>query len=124
MHFALPPRKTSHPPPYARKTNSNALAQRRRRLFQVVGCIIFAVIIFYITLSLLLSSSTQHIDNGPSAIEGRQEVVLVTVLDNATMSEEYVRMIKANRDHYAALHGTYLRSGRQGGPIKDPSTDL
>lgn len=106
MHFALPPRKTSHPPPYARKTTSNALAQRRRRLLQVVGCIVLAIITFYITLSHLLGSSTQHIDNGPSAIEGRQDVVLVTVLDNETMSEEYVRMIKANRDHYAARHGT------------------
>lgn len=108
MHFALPPRKTSHPPPYARKTSSNALAQRRRKLLQVVGCTVLAIITFFITLSHLLSSGTRQTDDGPSAIEGRQDVVLVTVLDNATMSEEYVRMIKANRDHYAALHGTQL----------------
>lgn len=46
----------------------------------------------------------------PSAVRipsGTPEVVIVTVLEDG-MQNEYVDMIKDNRDTYARLHGTTL----------------
>lgn len=105
MHFALPPRKTSHPPPYARNTTSNALVQRRRRQLQVVGYAILALLTLYLVLRYILLPDADHAGTGPSGIDGPQDIVLVTVFDDKVMSEEYIRMVKTNRNHYAAQHG-------------------
>lgn len=96
MHFALPPRKTSHPPPYARPYRSSTI---RRRQLQKGAILASAAILIIYLLTRLLSSSPGR----PPA--GVPEVVIVTVLDRARMSEAYIDKIMENRDDYAARHG-------------------
>ena len=106
MHFALPPRKTSQPPPYVRNSNLTAAAQRRRKQIQLLAYVVLGSLTLFLLVRFFLSfSSSDEHDNGPSSIEGPQDIVIVTVFDNATMSEDYMQMIRANRDHYAARFG-------------------
>jgi len=101
MHFALPPRKSSFPPPYARASARNSL-ERRRRQVQYIGCLVFGILTLYLLFSLFSSRDTpaQH---GP--ISEDSTVALVTVLDESSMSDEYMSMIRKNRDDYASRHG-------------------
>lgn len=109
MHFALPPRKTSHPPPYVRSSNLTAAAQRRRKQVQLLAYIVLGLLTLLLVARLYLSwdSAGSH-DNGMNSIEGPQDIVIVTVFDNATMSEDYMRIVQANRNDYAARHGISL----------------
>ncbi len=106
MHFALPPRKTSHPPPYVRNSNLTAAAQRRRKLIQLLAYAVLSLLTLYLVYEFV---SAFRVGNGreddATAIEGPQDVVIVTVFDNATMSEDYMRIVRANRVDYAARHG-------------------
>ncbi|EXJ95046.1 hypothetical protein A1O1_00164 [Capronia coronata CBS 617.96] len=106
MHFALPPRKTSQPPPYARGNTSVSATYRRRKQLQIVSYAVLGLLTLYLCFRLVLfaTSAGSH-EDGPSAIEGHQDVVLVTVFDNDAMSEDYIKIVKANRDDYAARHG-------------------
>lgn len=104
MHFALPPRKTSHPPPYARNT-SNTHIHRRRRQLQLGGYSVLALLTLYLVLRYILLADSDHARTGPSGIDGRQDIVIVTVLEDGLMSENYIHMVKKNREHYAAQHG-------------------
>ena len=106
MHFALPPRKASHPLPYARKPPPPPNAQRNRRQLQILGYVTLSVLTFLLVLKYFWSSG-RNVEDGPSEIEGRQDIVIVTVFNNDTMSDEYMRMIRSNRDHYASRHGRY-----------------
>jgi mannan polymerase II complex MNN11 subunit len=105
MHFALPPRKTSQPPLYARSATLNAASQRRRRL-RSIGYAAMTLVGLYALLQIILLCCSRG--DGTEHIEGPQDVVIVTVLNNDSMGEDYIRMIKANRDHYAARHGNLL----------------
>lgn len=107
MHFALPPRKPSHPLPYARKPTPTANAQRRRRQLQILGYVTLGALTLLLVLKYIWSSGLNGVEDGPSEIEGRQDIVIVTVFNNDTMGDEYVRMIRSNRDHYAARHGRH-----------------
>ncbi|ETI27840.1 hypothetical protein G647_00289 [Cladophialophora carrionii CBS 160.54] len=106
MHFALPPRKTSHPPPYVRNSNLAAAAQRRRKQIQLLAYVVLGVLTVYLILKAFLSfrAADAH-DTGASSIDGPQDIVIVTVFDHATMSEEYMGIVRLNRDDYAARHG-------------------
>ena len=102
MHFALPPRKTSQPPPYARaaiRPHANA----RRRQLQVLGYTVLGILTLYLFYSYFTSSSSAAVHDGE--IEPNPDIVMVTVFDEKTMSKDYIRMIKANREDYAARHG-------------------
>lgn len=101
MHFALPPRKTSFPPPYARVSAKNA-SEHRRRQTQYLAYLVLGILTIYLLFSAFGPSTTpgQH---GP--IDKESSVVIVTVLDEARMSNEYISMIKTNRDDYAKRHG-------------------
>ena len=103
MHFALPPRKTSFPPPYARVSAKNS-SERRRRQVQYLGYLVFGVLTLYLIVSFFTSGNTptQH---GPIAEDA--SVLLVTVLDEDSMTEEYISIIKTNRDDYARRHGAW-----------------
>ena len=105
MHFALPPRKTSHPPPYVRNSNLTAAAQRRRKQIQLLAYFVLGLLTLYLAVKFIFSFNPvdQH-DNGAGQIEGPQDIVIVTVFDNATMSEDYMRIVRANRDDFAARH--------------------
>lgn len=100
MQFAYPPRKTSHPPPYAiRNSRSLSFTQRRQLQFAaVITCIAFLLILL---LSRAFSSSEERIPPGTS------QVVIVTLLDEENLSAGYMEKIKKNRKDYAARHGTH-----------------
>jgi mannan polymerase II complex MNN11 subunit len=106
MHFALPPRKGAASPPYARAA-ARISATRRTKRFQLAGyCLLGSLTIWLVLRYTLLggSSSLSLLDDNVET-----NIVIVTVLDDdaETMSPEYVRKIKANRDDYASRHGTY-----------------
>ena len=107
MHFALPPRKTSHPPPYVRNSNLTVAAQRRRKQIQLLAYLVLGLLTLYLVYEFLLPFTVRHgHENDAGAIEGPQDVVIVTVFDNATMGEDYMKIVRANRVDYAARHGT------------------
>ena len=96
MHFALPPRKTSIPPPYAR--NSRAPSALRRQWLKVAALIGTALLAFLFLARWFLSRSEDAIS------AGTPELVVVTVID-PTLGKEYVDKIKQNRQFYADRHG-------------------
>ncbi|KAL9098991.1 MAG: hypothetical protein Q9163_005446 [Psora crenata] len=96
MHFAMPPRKTSQPPPYARVSRSSPV---RRKQLQFGGMVLCGLLfLIYIATSLFSSQSEQ-------VPAGTPEVVVVTVLDDETMSEHYRQRIVENRNFYAQNQG-------------------
>ena len=99
MHFALPPRPSVHPPPYARSSRSS-IASLRQKPFQVTAIVAFAFFIFYLFLSLVVSG-----DGEEPIPAGAPKVVIVTVFDEASMGKEYISKIKQNREDYAGRHG-------------------
>jgi mannan polymerase II complex MNN11 subunit len=106
MHFALPPRKTSHPPPYVRNSTLTAAAQRRRKQFQLLAYTVLGLLTLYLVVEVCLSfSATDDAGYGATDIQGAQDIVIVTVFDTTSMSEDYMRIVRANRDDYAARHG-------------------
>ncbi|KAL1969517.1 hypothetical protein VTN77DRAFT_8955 [Rasamsonia byssochlamydoides] len=101
MQFALPPRKSSHAPPYAPR--SSRFSFQRRRQLKTVALVGFVFVSFLFLLSRIFSSSS-----GPAAAaipSGTPNVVLVTVLDREALSDSYIQKIKRNREDYAARHG-------------------
>lgn len=101
MHFALPPRKTSFPPPYARVSAQNASSQRRKQV-QYLAYVIFGLLTIYLLVGLF-SNTALPAQHGP--IREDATVLIVTVLDESRMSSEYITMVKNNRDDYASRHG-------------------
>lgn len=99
MQFALPPRKSSQPPLYARSSQTSALRRRQLKTVAVLGLVVISVIYFF---SHIFSSGTSvtstTVANGP-------KVVLVTVLDEQSLSDKYIQRIKQNREDYVKRHG-------------------
>lgn len=98
MHFALPPRKSSHPPPYARASRSSPIRRKQILYGTWIGCAVLATITIYLA-TRLLSASPDRIPGGSS------DAVIVTMIDPENMSNEYIRRIKENRQDYADRHG-------------------
>lgn len=96
MHFALPPRKSSHPPPYARTHRSSPVRRKNLQFGILIGCA---------TLALLYLASQFFSDSPATIPPGTPEIVIVTLIDPDSMSQEYISKIKENREHYAAKHG-------------------
>ena len=100
MHFALPPRKTSQPPPYARASRKPpAFGQQHWRILGYAVCIVLTIYLLfhYVSFPIRLQESVPP---------GTPSVVIVTVFDEKHMSDDYVEKIKANREDYALRHGT------------------
>ena len=110
MHFALPPRKTSQPPPYARA--SPKPSHFREHQLRLVGYIVCGILTF--CLLVHYSSSTKSLV--VPAPSGTPPIVIVTVFDEQHMSEEYIQKVKANREDYAIRQGqqAHLKSMAQG----------
>ncbi|KAK4166161.1 family 34 putative glycosyltransferase [Cladorrhinum sp. PSN259] len=101
MHYAYPPRKASHPPPYAPRTSRNipGLRRNRAKLLAIVG-------LFFITVIWLLTRpSSHHAVPSPHKPSGNPPVVIVTVLDETTYDKDYLDTIRENRLKYAEKHG-------------------
>ncbi|KAK5101808.1 putative alpha-1,6-mannosyltransferase mnn11 [Lithohypha guttulata] len=101
MHFALPPRKTSFPPPYARVSAKN-YSEKRRRQIQYLAYLIFAVLTLYLVAAFFTG---EYVRSQDGTISPGASVVIVTVLDEVSMSKDYISVIKENRDDYARRHG-------------------
>ncbi|MCJ1480497.1 hypothetical protein MMC06_000652 [Schaereria dolodes] len=95
MHFALPPRKTSHPPPYARSARSSTARRKQLQIGALLVCA--ALIVFYLVIKSFSSPSNR-------VPPGTPEVVIVTVLDS-DMTKDYTEKIEENRGYYATKHG-------------------
>ena len=98
MHFAMPPRKTSQPPPYARASRSSPI---RRKQLKIGAIILGTLLILGYLLSTLSSSPKDYVPYGTP------EVVVVTVLDEAVMSTSYRSRIMENRKYYAEKQGWF-----------------
>ncbi|KAI9833423.1 MAG: hypothetical protein M1826_007521 [Phylliscum demangeonii] len=119
MHFALPPRKSSHPAPYARAgARSSAHRQRQQRvrmrvlvLFGLGACCVLFLLARLVALPSsvsLWSSASAGSEGGRRrrpAPPGTAPVVIVTVLDDSRFSREHLDGIRRNREQYAAAHG-------------------
>lgn len=122
MHFAMPPRKTSRPPPYAARQQSGlrlppALKNLLRRdKLRVIVVAILGFLSVYWLLGKLGGSSDSNAPNLPKvAIGSGAPVVIVTVLDPKA-NPEWVAKIKHNRESYAKRHGkvtisTHMQTG-------------
>ncbi|KAL2143438.1 hypothetical protein VTI28DRAFT_10425 [Corynascus sepedonium] len=101
MHFALPPRKTSRPPPYLPRTSRlPGLRRTRPKLIALAG-------LFFFTLIYLVtrSGSEWNAVSSPRVPKGNPPVVLVTVLDASKYNGAYLETVKQNRLQYAEKHG-------------------
>jgi mannan polymerase II complex MNN11 subunit len=105
MHFALPPRKTSHPPPYARATAARNSSDRRQKLYQLGSYVVFGILTIYLIFHYVFSSRHAGEEEIESIPPGTPPVVIVTVLDEEHMSPDYIKKIKTNREDYASRHG-------------------
>jgi hypothetical protein len=105
MHFALPPRKTSHPPPYARAAAARNSSDRRRKLYQLGSYVVFGFLAIYLIFHYVISSRYVGEEEIESIPPGTPPVIIVTVLDEEHMSPDYIKKIKMNREDYASRHG-------------------
>ncbi|KAI5375468.1 hypothetical protein J4E82_005891 [Alternaria postmessia] len=119
MHFAMPPRKTSRPPPYAARNQSggialppalkNLLRSRAGRLI-VGGILGFFVLIWMLSGSGGTSRAKSKVGGWTAAnipkpnIGSGPPVVVVTVIDPKT-DPVWMQKIKSNREEYAKRHG-------------------
>lgn len=107
MHFALPPRKTSQPPPYlSRASRLPGLRRSRLKLIALAG-LAFLTLLYLATRP---SSSSGNASPTKRAPRGTPPVVLVTVLDQSKYSGAYLEMVRENRIKYAEKHGTFIIS--------------
>ncbi|KAE8352379.1 galactosyl transferase GMA12/MNN10 family-domain-containing protein [Aspergillus coremiiformis] len=98
MQFALPPRRNLDAPLHGR---SSRLSLQRRKQLKAAAILGFALLVIYFLLSQLFYSST----GTPAAPAGTPSLVIVTVLDRARWSRDYIQRITKNRDDYAKRHG-------------------
>ena len=99
MHFALPPRKSSQPPPYTRIPRTVPV---RRKHLQLGGVGAVVILIFIYILASRLRPAKEYIPYGTP------ETVVVTLLDEPMMSTAYRDKIVENRQFYADKHGEHL----------------
>jgi len=102
MHFALPPRKTSQPPPYLpRSTRLPGLRRSRLKVIALAG-LAFLALLYLVTRP----SSSGHHAPAKRVPKGNPPVVVVTVLDYSKYSNAYLQTVRDNRIQYAQKHGT------------------
>lgn len=114
MHFAMPPRKTSRPPPYAARSqpSSFGLPPALKKLARSKPRVLIAALLGFVTLLWLLgarrhSSSTPGVNIQKVPVGSGPPVVIVTTIDPRA-DPTWVTRIKANRDAYAKKHGASL----------------
>lgn len=108
MHFALPPRKTSQPPPYLpRASRLPGVRKTRAKLIAAAG-LFFLALIYLVTRprSSLHAAPTQRVPRG------NPPVVLVTVLDESKYSKAHLETVKENRIQHAEKHGTSITNNK------------
>ncbi|EPS31753.1 putative galactosyl transferase [Penicillium oxalicum 114-2] len=98
MQFALPPRKSPHVLP---GHHSTRLPLYRRKQLKTIAVTALSILVLLYLLSHVFSSSSHSL----SASAGTAGVVIVTLLDQQSFSESYIKKIIANREDYAKRHG-------------------
>lgn len=101
MQFALPPRKSPHVLP---GHHSTRLPLYRRKQLKTIAVTALSILVLLYLLSHVFSSSSHSL----SASAGTAGVVIVTLLDQQSFSESYIKKIIANREDYAKRHGENL----------------
>lgn len=71
----------------------------------MLGYIVLGLLTFLLTLRFCLSRWSADAEDDTAVMEGQQDVVLVTVFDTKIMSEDYMKIVKLNREDYATRHG-------------------
>jgi mannan polymerase II complex MNN11 subunit len=110
MHLAMPPRKTSRPPPYAARSQSSfGLPPALRNLVRSRPRALVAAVLGFLTLLWLLgagrhTSSTPGVNIPKVPVGSGPPVVIVTTIDPRA-DAAWVDKIKANRQAYAKKHG-------------------
>ena len=110
MHFALPPRKTSNPPPYARAAASRSSTHRGRKLVEFSGYAVLAILTIYLIFHYGFSSRSESFSDDETTLSVPAKILIVTVVDEERMSSSYIQKIKANREDYASRHGRHFLS--------------
>ena len=109
MHFAMPPRKTSRPPPYAARNNQSSvsLPPAIRNLLRKFRprTIILGVLGFF-TIIWLLRRTGDEGGRLAMVVGSSAPVMIITVLDPKADSK-WVQKVKRNREDYASRHGTW-----------------
>ncbi|KAI1266150.1 galactosyl transferase GMA12/MNN10 family-domain-containing protein [Xylariaceae sp. FL1019] len=101
MHYAYPPRKDSHPPPFRPRRSRMPMIRRS----QVKTIALF--LIFVLGIIFLFSGSSKQKARSRT-ITGKPPVVIVTVFDEKYANTAYSMQIKDNRQQYADKHGYKL----------------
>ncbi|KAL5365691.1 alpha-1,6-mannosyltransferase subunit [Aspergillus floccosus] len=97
MQFALPPRRNLHAP----YSGAPRFTFQRKRHLKAAVILGFSLLAVFFLLSQFFYSST-----GTTAVPvGTPSVVIVTVLDRALWSDDYIQKIIKNREDYAKRHG-------------------
>ncbi|KAH9875454.1 hypothetical protein J1614_004946 [Plenodomus biglobosus] len=115
MHFAMPPRKTSRPPPYAARSQSSMLPPALRNLLRrdkmraiALGMLTFMGILWLFGMigggQTSKGARWSAADIPRVAIGSGPPVVIVTVLD-PNANPTWTQKIKTNREEYAKRHG-------------------
>ncbi len=96
MHLALPSRKSSNPPPYVARFSRFPVLRRSR---------VQAIVSFACAIGVLLFMLSHSFGGSERIPSGTPPVVIVTVIDPKSYSQEYINNIKENRNEYARKHG-------------------
>jgi len=120
MHFAMPPRKTSRPPPYAARNQSGGIAippALKNLLRSKAGRLLAAGVLGFFVLIWMLSGSSDTHKRSSKVVGGWKAanipkpnigsgppVVIVTVIDPKA-NPAWVQKVKNNREEYAKRHG-------------------
>ncbi|KAL2265708.1 hypothetical protein VTJ83DRAFT_6808 [Remersonia thermophila] len=118
MHFALPPRKTSQPPPYLRPAaRLPGFRRTRAKLVAIAGLVLLSLVYLIARAQTHSgSSSSSGRSHGAAPVPARTRnpsrgdrgdppVVIVTVLDETKYTKEYLQAVRENRVQYAEKHG-------------------
>ncbi|KAF2730492.1 alpha-1,6-mannosyltransferas-like protein subunit [Polyplosphaeria fusca] len=107
MHFAMPPRKTSRPPPYAaRQSRGFGIPPALRNILRDRSRGLVVLILGFFTLFWLLGgmSGGERSAVKNTIVGSGAPVVIVTTID-PTADLRWVERIKKNREDYAKKHG-------------------
>lgn len=102
MHFAYPPRKSSDPPPFRPRSAHHLPLLRRIRIRTLLLAFLTFIGGCYLLFGLWSRQADPYREHVPS---GNPPVVIVTVVDGARYSANYMKTIEENRKSYAEKHG-------------------
>jgi len=110
MHFAMPPRKTSRPPPYAARQSGLQIPPalknllRRDKLRSIVLGVLGLLTVFWLLRRAGGGGSSTSVNLPRVAIGSGPPVVIVTVLDPKA-DPTWTKKVRKNREDYAKKHG-------------------